>query len=182
MPTNVDQIDQDLDLTGDVCDADRDGDGLPNVSDNCPNDANANQADNEGDGLGDVCDADDDNDGHADGADNCPLVANATQLDTNGNGVGDACEPDDDGDGVANASDLCSGTPAATAVDPQTGGSIAQLCPCSGPRSSLEPWRNHGKYVSCVAKTADTFLGLGLITRAEREATSSAAGGSSCGQ
>ena len=36
--------------------ADADGDGIPDATDNCPNDANPNQEDADHDGLGDVCD------------------------------------------------------------------------------------------------------------------------------
>ena len=36
--------------------ADADGDGVPDATDNCPNDANPDQADSDGDGVGDVCD------------------------------------------------------------------------------------------------------------------------------
>jgi Ca2+-binding RTX toxin-like protein len=36
--------------------ADRDADGVPDSTDNCPNVSNANQADGDGDGLGTVCD------------------------------------------------------------------------------------------------------------------------------
>src|SRR5437868_6805784 len=40
---------------GETQNVDEDGDGVPDVSDNCPNVANANQADADGDGLGDAC-------------------------------------------------------------------------------------------------------------------------------
>jgi len=35
--------------------SDRDGDGVPNIDDNCPNDANPGQTDTNGDGFGDAC-------------------------------------------------------------------------------------------------------------------------------
>jgi len=77
---------------------DSDGDGIPDATDNCPDDPNSDQADLNGDGLGDACDAD--ADGVPDATDNCPLVANADQHDTDGDGLGDACDADDDGDGI----------------------------------------------------------------------------------
>lgn len=58
---------------------DSDGDGVPDILDNCVNTPNADQADSDGDGVGDACD-------------NCPLAANREQTDTSGNGIGDACE------------------------------------------------------------------------------------------
>ena len=79
-----------LNVTLPVLDAD--GDGIPDLTDNCPNDANPGQEDNEPDGQGDVCDRDDDNDGRDDDADNCPLVANPGQEDSDGDDVGDACQ------------------------------------------------------------------------------------------
>jgi hypothetical protein len=51
--------------------ADRDGDGVPDDSDNCPDVPNPDQEDSDGDGVGDVCD-DDDGDGVDDGDDDCP--------------------------------------------------------------------------------------------------------------
>ena len=73
---------------GDACDADIDGDGLQNASDNCPYAHNPDQLDSDGDSLGNACD-------------NCPLVANASQSDVDANGIGDVCDPctDTDQDG-----------------------------------------------------------------------------------
>jgi hypothetical protein len=74
------------------CVADTDADGVPDATDNCPNDANPSQSDADGDGLGDACDPDDDNDTIPNASDNCPLVANADQADSDGDGVGDVCD------------------------------------------------------------------------------------------
>jgi hypothetical protein len=54
-------------------DADSDSDGIPDESDNCPNDANNDQTDTDADGLGNACDPDDDGDGVPDGQDDYPL-------------------------------------------------------------------------------------------------------------
>lgn len=64
---------------------DSDGDGVPDLRDNCPSIPNADQSDLDGDGVGDVCD-------------NCPLVENhppvgEAQADSDMDGVGDACDP-----------------------------------------------------------------------------------------
>ncbi len=73
---------------------DTDGDGVPNSTDNCPQDPNPGQRDTDGDGLGNKCDPDDDNDQVRDESDNCPLVANPGQRDSDGDGVGNACDTD----------------------------------------------------------------------------------------
>ena len=80
------------------------------------------------------------------------------------------------------AADLCAETPPGSAVDPALGCSIAQLCPCNGPRGQSVPWRNHGQYQSCVAKTSESFLGLGLITSVQKDALVSQAAQSNCGR
>ena len=86
---------------------DRDGDGVIDDEDNCPDTANANQLDSDGDGIGDVCDPDDDNDGVLDVNDNCPFLVNPDQADNDSDGIGDLCDDDDDNDGVLDVNDNC---------------------------------------------------------------------------
>ncbi len=179
---NVGQDDTDGDGFGDVCDPDADNDTVANASDNCRLVANLNQSDSDSDGAGDACDSDLDGDGVANGADNCPVTANSGQTDFDGDGQGDACDGDADGDGVGNGADECAATPAGAVTDPLHGCSIAQLCPCEGPRGTVLPWRNHGKYVSCVAHAAGDFESQGLISEFTRSQLVAAAGQSSCGK
>ncbi len=182
---NTDQLNADGDTTGDACDTDDDNDTVEDGADNCPLLANTNQADIDVDGIGDVCDdssvVDSDVDGVEDGNDNCLLVANTDQTDTDGDSLGDACDTDDDNDGVFDTADICPASLTGEAVDAVSGCSLSQLCPCEGARGSTEPWRNHGRYVSCVAKTTKVFVNQGLITQTQKGDIVSAAANSSCG-
>jgi hypothetical protein len=103
----ADGSDQDADGLCDVGDPDRDGDGAPNLSDNCPLVGNPGQANADGDGLGDVCDPDMDNDSVANAGDNCPLLANNDQANFDGDANGDVCDSDDDNDGASDGTDQC---------------------------------------------------------------------------
>jgi hypothetical protein len=58
---------------------DTDGDGVPDLEDNCPLVPNSANEDRDGDALGDLCD-------------NCPDHGNPEQTDTDADGVGDACD------------------------------------------------------------------------------------------
>jgi hypothetical protein len=105
---------------GYACDADDDGDGLPDELDGCPGVVDTG-FDTDGDGVDDACDtcaftscvADGDGDGVPDDIDSCPVVWSSSQADRDGDGIGDACDPcnggacDADGDGVADRYDLC---------------------------------------------------------------------------
>jgi len=109
---------------------DSDRDGVVNLNDNCPNDANSDQADMDQDAIGDACDDDMDGDGYLNTNDNCPTTSNSNQLDTDGDsngdacdncptddnpdqadmdgdGLGDVCDDDTDGDSVLNGTDNC---------------------------------------------------------------------------
>lgn len=98
---------------------DQDGDGIPDVCDDCPEAPDPDQVDSDLDLMGDACDAcpvdpfndmdrdgrcstvdlcptDPFNDGDGDGTcadrDNCPLVANPDQSDSDGDGWGNTCD------------------------------------------------------------------------------------------
>lgn len=76
--------------TGDGQPGDRDGDGIADAADLCPDIADPMQRDHDGDLRGDACDR-------------CPHLAGPTDPDRDGDGVGDACDPDPDMSGDARA-------------------------------------------------------------------------------
>lgn len=86
---------------------------------------------------------------------------------------------DSDGDGVVDSADHCPATPAGARVD-ANGCSGAQLVSRACPTAAA--WKNHGAYVSCVARASEAALAAGLLTDAERSAIQSAAARSSIGK
>jgi hypothetical protein len=107
---------------------DSDNDGIPNVTDNCPNAANADQADGDGDGDGNVCD-------------NCVSLANADQADSDSDGIGNVCDncasvsnadqADGDSDTIGNVCDNCplSANSDQADGDTDTYGDVCDNCP-----------------------------------------------------
>lgn len=74
--------------------ADTDGDGIPDINDNCVSVANSNQVDLDTNGRGDSCD-DFDRDTIINSIDNCPNNPNNNQADTDADGAGDACDAEE---------------------------------------------------------------------------------------
>jgi len=73
--------------TGAACHPDIDGDGVPDVTDNCPLIYNPDQEDVDNDGIGDACD-------------NCPYEYNPDQSDSDGDGFGYDCDCVDNNPGI----------------------------------------------------------------------------------
>ena len=80
-----------------------------------------------------------------------------------------SCSNDEDDDDVDDDNDACLETATAQVVD-ETGCSIPQYCPFQEYCPPGSDYKNHGKYVSCVAKTSERFLNEGLITEEEKNA------------
>jgi hypothetical protein len=142
--SNFDQVDEDSDGIGDVCDlcpdgSDLDSDGVCSNVDNCPGTFNPDQNDNFGTPAGDACD-DTDLDGANDDVDVCPL-SNPNDFDNDGicDDV-DACPNDSindpDGDNVcASVPDNCQNIANSdqTETDGDGKGDACDICPNDNP-------------------------------------------------
>lgn len=62
---------------------------------------------------------------------------------------------------------------------------VALECPCEGRTLSdqtVEPWRNHGRYVSCVARYRNQLRKSGCLTSETKRTIARCAARSSCGK
>lgn len=137
------------DLSFGTCVSDRDGDGILDSEDNCPDDSNADQANYDGDTKGDVCDTDDDNDGCLDANDPLPFSNLESTVNIDG------CDS-----GVPNRNTGSCGYTMADMIDALEAGT----------------YKNHGAFVSTVAKLTNSWKASGLINQAEKGAIMACAG------
>ena len=157
--------------------ADADGDGVPDVDDAFPNDANES-VDTDGDGVGDNGDA-------------FPNDANES-VDTDGDGVGDngdafPADPnetaDSDADGLGdNADAFANSDRRATVVVGDIDSGVGNQLMADGSTfndriaEARQNSRNHGQFVKQVSALANRWQSEGLITGRDKGAITSAAG------
>ena len=96
---DLDELDSDKVYSLVGTNLDRDGDGVLDAWDNCPDAANSGQLDNDFDKIGDACDENDDNDIASDIDDDFPFDGKRTR-DFDNDGVDDTIDSDKDGDGI----------------------------------------------------------------------------------
>ncbi|MGE3311659.1 MAG: thrombospondin type 3 repeat-containing protein [Limisphaerales bacterium] len=129
--------------------------------------------------------ADGDDDGVSDSADNCPTTANADQADTDGDGLGDACDGCPDGPGSdADGDGVCDGVDAYP-NSRDVGGTVHVGGCDTGVPNAVFPdgstmsdqihaiqvgARNHGQFVSGVAKLRNAWRKDGSLTLGESQA------------
>jgi hypothetical protein len=62
---------------------------------------------------------------------------------------------------------------------------LAEACPCAGkamPDGSVQPWKNHGQYVSCVVRLRNKLRKAGCLTDEARRSIARCAARSTCGK
>lgn len=128
---------------------DRDGDGVANATDNCPDAANPDQGDEDGDKLGDACDP-------------CPIDADNTDGD--GDGVAGSCDPNPTtaGDKILAFSGFHSALPATWDVVgtmARAGDDIAITTVANNHSAVTPPPTNLGNGTVMVRMTVDATVG-----------------------
>ena len=62
---------------------------------------------------------------------------------------------------------------------------VAEMCPCAGevlPDASVQAWRNHGQYVSCVVRFRNLLRRSGCLSDDQRRTIARCAARSTCGK
>jgi len=113
---NPNQLNNDADEFGDLCDDDDDNDGILDIYDSHPLDE-SESSDLDGDGIGDNSDEDIDGDGTDNIDDIYPLDSNE-QRDTDFDGIPNGIDDDDDGDGISDLEDPFDLTPFSSLLEP----------------------------------------------------------------
>ncbi|HEX7663893.1 MAG TPA: OmpA family protein [Polyangiaceae bacterium] len=98
--------------------SDRDGDGIPDDKDACPDVPGVGSEDPAKNGCPPAPPPDSDGDGIIDSMDACPTTPGVKTDDPKTNG----CPPDRDGDGIVDAKDACPDTPGVANDDPKKNG------------------------------------------------------------
>jgi len=142
---------------------DRDGDGVPDLRDNCPDVANADQHDEDGDGVGNPCD-------------NCPATPNAMQANADADGVGDACDPEPAAPDHIALFEGFDAMPTGWMINPGitvAGGkmSVPSFHSASAPLVSAQGWVETAYTVTALPATADTYRSVEVIAQAGASGT-----------
>jgi len=77
------------------------------------------------------------------------------------------------------ASIMAKGRPQPPPCPTDVAAAVAQACPCDG---GAQPWKNHGKYVSCVVRTRNALRKGGCLTPDVRRRMARCAARSTCGK
>ena len=62
---------------------------------------------------------------------------------------------------------------------------MAETCPCDGkllPTGDVQPWKNHGQFVSCVVRFRNALRRAGCLTSEEKRTLARCAAKSTCGK
>jgi len=142
---------------------DTDGDTIADELDNCPGVPNVEQADADEDGVGDACD-------------NCPALANDEQVDVDEDGLGDDCDacPESDTEPTVVIDGCDSGVANTQFTDGCTISDQIGVCE--------EGAKNHGKFVSCVAKKTNALKKAKVISGNQKGQIQSCAAQSDIGK
>lgn len=77
------------------------------------------------------------------------------------------------------------GKPAPITCPTDVAATLADMCPCDGktlPTGAVQPWRNHGQYVSCVVRFRNALRKAGCLSDDERRTVARCAARSTCGK